>query len=100
MRRRRFYCLLLAVALLFAGCAANTEEETIEINPNPVTENKNSYIATLYFGNIYAKHLVGEVREIEAPVNERIEQTVLDVYKRQMHPRVCALAYTPGVQLR
>lgn len=75
---KRYIALIICVLLMLTGCtAAGTDEEPIEISPVTDSETSASKNVTLYFGDATLQYLIGEVRNISVPVNERLEEAVL-----------------------
>lgn len=76
--KKRLICLFIIalLALVSAGCAA-PREGNVELNPIEGAVSTDTQKITLYFGNSDYSMLVGEAREIDFPVNETREYTVL-----------------------
>lgn len=73
--------LLACILALTSACGGSSQAagETLppQINPLSDTANRNTILVTLYFGYKSEKLLAGEERQINVPVNERIETTIV-----------------------
>jgi hypothetical protein len=83
MKKIRLIVLLIVLSVVFSSCSVlpsmrENREETTKINPLPEAANKIGKEVTLYFRYIDENMLAGETRNIDVPVNERIEMTVLN----------------------
>jgi len=78
------WILIIIIMLLiaaFAGCSAVQSEESDssvpQINPLSEAASRDNVLVNLYYGYKAEQLLVGEAREINVPVNERIEVTLV-----------------------
>ncbi len=73
--------ILAALALLLAACGEGNTAATATAEPqiNPLSDaaNRNSVLVNLYFGYKAEQLLAAEERQINVPVNERIETTIV-----------------------
>lgn len=87
MKKMRFIILILVLTILLSSCnvlssGREGKEETTSINPLPEAANKINKEVMLYFRYSDENMIAGETRNIDVPVNERIEMTVLkEIFK-------------------
>ncbi len=81
MKRVILSIIILMLAAALIGCTGITAEESATDSPqiNPLSEvaSRESVLVNLYYGYKTEQLLVSEVREINVPVNERIEATLV-----------------------
>lgn len=81
MKKVFIISILIAAVLAVTSCGAglNTPSASEEPQINPLSDaaNRNSVSVNLYFGYKNEQLLAGEERQINIPVNERIETTVV-----------------------
>lgn len=81
---KRVVCIAITAILiisLFGGCTSESgelESDVIEINPTEGASNKEKVCAMLYYANLDYSMLAGEEREIDVPVSQRQEYSVLE----------------------
>jgi len=81
---KRTICIVITAILiisLFGGCTSESSElesDVIEINPTEGASNKEKVCAMLYYANSDYSMLAGEEREIDVPVSQRQEYSVLE----------------------
>jgi hypothetical protein len=81
MKKKSFLIILLCVVLLITACTAGNPEAEKSNEPqiNPLSEvaSRDNVLVNLYYGYKAEQLMVSEVREINVPVNERIELTIV-----------------------
>lgn len=79
MKKKSFLIILMCAALLFTACTADNTAESGEPQINPLSEvaSRDNVLVNLYYGYKTEQLMVSEVREINVPVNERIEVTIV-----------------------
>ena len=81
MKKLINFILLIILAAGLIGCTAVPAEQTAssvpQINPLSEAASRDNVLVNLYYGYKAEQLLVGEAREINVPVNERIEVTLV-----------------------
>lgn len=81
MNKKSFLIILICILLLLTACSAENSAtaESAEPQINPLSEvaSRDNVLVNLYYGYKAEQLMVSEVREINVPVNERIEVTIV-----------------------